>query len=141
MNKAQKKLIIIIVNSILLGLGILGIIIPNIINSNWYSLFTILVFCLSIIFPLMCNALNVSGNYTQGDILFMDDDGENMEKSKALSWTLTGIMITIGYSIPFLLWRNKHMPILNMSLAMGGGSVILISIGIFVATVFKLSDS
>ena len=134
MNKTQKKLLIIITNSILLGLGILGIIIPNIINSNWYSLFTILVFSISIVFPLMCNALNVSGGYSQSDILFMDDgdgSGENMEKSKALSWTLAGIMITVGYSIPFLLWRNKHMPILNMSLTMAGGTVILIAIAIF----------
>jgi len=134
MNKVQINTTIIICNSIFLGSGILGIIIPNIINSNWYSLFTITMFAFSIIFPLMCNALNVSGNYSQSDILFMDDDDNNdgADKGKTLSWCLTGITVTVGYAIPFLLWRNKEMPILNMALAMGGGSIILVAIAIFV---------
>ncbi len=135
MNKIQIKTIIIIINSIFLACGILMIIIPNIINSNWYSLLAILLFGFSIIFPLMCNALNISGGYSSGDLLLMDDDDPNgnaLEKGKALSWFLTGLTVIFGYSIPFLLWANKEMPILNMSLSMGGGTIILISIGIFV---------
>ena len=136
MNKIQIKTIIIIINSIFLACGILMIIIPNIINSNWYSLLAIFLFGFSIIFPLLCNALNISGGYSSGDLFLMDDDddanGNALENGKALSWFLTGLTVVFGYSIPFLLWANKEMPILNMSLSMGGGTIILISIGIFV---------
>lgn len=132
MNLFQKKIAIIILNSILLGCGILTIVISNIINSNWFSLITIILFGFSVIFPLLCNALDIGSEYSSSDLLFLNDDNKSIEKAKTFSWFLTGFTITLGYSIPFLLWRNKEMPILNMIMAMSGGSIILLSIIIFI---------
>lgn len=135
MDLTKKNIILIVTISSLLATGILGIFIPNIITGNWYSLLTILMFALSLFPPLMCNALDFENNNgLSASLLLMDDDTENddREKGKSLAWLFMGSFVTIGYSIPFLLWRTKHMPILNMGLTMGGGTVILISIAVFI---------
>ncbi len=54
-----------------------------------------------------------------------------------VAWLTVGIMISIGYSIPFELFRLSSMPLVEMLLTMGGGTIILTSILLFQFVVVK----
>jgi len=58
-----------------------------------------------------------------------------------IAWLTVGILITIGYSIPFELFRLSSMPLVEMLLTMGGGTIILTSILLFQFVVIKRGSS
>jgi hypothetical protein len=131
MDDTNKKVILLIIfNAILLACGILAIIIPCIILSNWYALISVFCFSVAAIFPLLCNAYAFASMNTSDSWLFEDD--YEMESGKALSWVLFGGCTTTGFSIPFLLWRSHQMFLVNMIMCILGGVVMLVAIGIFV---------
>jgi hypothetical protein len=144
MNK--RLIIILLCDACLFATGILGIFVPNALLSNWYSLLTVLMFAFSFVLPLMCNSLQVGGNKNSSDLdlMLMDDfssGNDLVEKGKSVSWLVMAIFLTLGYSIPFLLWRKSLMKLTNMAFAMGGGTLILISIGVFIKFVLLSSSS
>jgi hypothetical protein len=126
MNPKTKKILLITAISILLASGILMIIIPCIIVGNWWPLLSIFVFASSFIFPVMCNACSMQKEH---DYLF-DDSGQS-ELGGTLAWLLAGIFITVGYAIPFELWRTKTMLLVEFLLTGGGGTVILVALLLF----------
>lgn len=130
MKLSKKNIIILLVfDAILFGCGILAIFIPCIINNNWYSLLSIFLFSFSIIFPFLCNAFNfTSVNATEA---WLFDDNNSAELGGTLAWFLFGCFLCIGFGIPFLLWRNNAMNIVNMACTMSGGAVIILSLGVF----------
>ena len=91
-----KNVLIITGISILLACGVLMIIIPSIIVHNYWSLLSIFIFATSLIFPVLCNACNLSN-----EAHYMFDSVEQAELGGALSWLIAGILITIGYAVPF----------------------------------------
>lgn len=144
MNK--RLIIILLCDACLFATGILGIFVPNALLSNWYSLLTVLMFAFSFILPLMCNSLQVGNKNSSSDLdlMLMDNNdysGSMVEKGKSVSWLVMAIFLTLGYSIPFLLWRKSLMQLTNMAFAMGGGTLILISIGVFIKFVLLSSSS
>ncbi len=58
-----------------------------------------------------------------------------------IAWLTVGIMITVGYSIPFELFRQASMPLVEMLLTMGGGTIILASILLFQFVVIRKGSS
>ena len=128
MDTIKRNILIILFNAILLAAGILTIFIPSIVVNNWYSLLSILLFAGSFIFPFMCNALSFN-TMNQTDAWLFDDE-RDAEMGKTLAWTLMGMSITMGYGIPFLLWRNKDMNVVSMSTIMAGGTVMIIAFAI-----------
>ncbi len=58
-----------------------------------------------------------------------------------IAWLTVGIMITVGYSIPFELFRQSSMPLVEMLLTMGGGTIILASILLFQFVVIRKGSS
>lgn len=124
MNEKLKIILIIVGISILFAGGIMAIIIPCIINTNWYSLFSIFLFALAMTFPVLCNALPNSEN-----TFLLDEDQENM--GALLAWFLVGACLTIAYSIPFLLWHKQVMDLVNMICTMSGGTVMILALGLF----------
>ena len=125
----QNIIIVIVLDAILFGIGILAIFIPCAINNNWYSLTSIFLFCFSILFPLLCNAFNFTSPNSSEAWLF--DDNSSAQLGGTLAWMLFGTLLTIGFGIPFLLWRNKIMNVINMACTMSGGAIIIIALGIF----------
>jgi len=125
-KKMNKQILYITANAMLMASGILMIIIPSVIYDNYYALLSILVFSVSLIFPIMCNACSI-GSGTHDSVF----DGDAEETGRMLSWLLLGIFVTVGYSIPFELWRSHKMSAVGMGLTMGGGTVILTAVLIF----------
>jgi hypothetical protein len=126
MNEKLKLILFIVGISILFAGGIMAIIIPCIINTNWYSLFSIFLFVLAMAFPVMCNAHQFvnSGNS------FLFDEGQE-DLGGMLAWFLAGSCLTIAYSIPFLLWHKMVMNLVNMICTMSGGTVMIVALGLF----------
>jgi len=124
----NKHVVYIVANAILMACGILMIIIPSVIYDNYWALLTILVFTVSLVFPISCNACVVGGDTTTDPFM---DSSSDVELGPMLSWLLLGIFVTIGYSIPFELWRGGKMNPVGMGLTMGGGTVILVAVLIF----------
>lgn len=122
----QKLVLFLICISVLFASGIMAIIIPCIINSNWYSLFSIFLFTLSLTFPVLCNAYQFGGASES----FMFDDHQD-EIGGMLAWLLTGGCLTFAYSIPFLLWHKTVMNLVNMICTMCGGTVMIVALGLF----------
>lgn len=122
----NKQILYIVANAILMATGILMIIIPSVIYNNYWALLSILVFSVSLIFPIMCNACSIGA----GPANVFGDEG-NGELGPMLSWLLLGVFVTIGYSIPFELWRSGLVNVIGMGLTMGGGTVILAAVLIF----------
>jgi hypothetical protein len=122
-------------NAILLAIGILMIFIPSIIFNNYWSLLSILLFLVSFIFPILCNAFRFDSAQSSDSYLF--SDGHEAELGGMISWFVMGIFITMGYSIPFELWRTKLMNPIGMGMTMGGGTIILASILLFSQVVYK----
>lgn len=133
MNEKLKIILIIVGISILFAGGIMAIIIPCIINTNWYSLFSIFLFALAMSFPVMCNV------HESGNTFSLDEDQEHM--GPLLAWFLVGACLTIAYSIPFLLWHKQVMDLVNMICTMSGGTVMILALGLFgYFILFKKSD-
>jgi hypothetical protein len=124
MNEKLKVILFLIGVSILFASGIMAIIIPCIINSNWYSLFSVFLFVLAMGFPVLCNA------HKFDEPLFMDDN-DSLELGGMLAWFLAGTCLTIAYSIPFLLWHKTVMDLVNMICTMSGGTVMIMALGLF----------
>ncbi len=93
---------------------------------------SIFVFATSFIFPILCNACAVSS-----DSSFLFDSGDAHELGSSLAWLMTGILVTIGYSIPFEMFRVTLMPLVEFLLTCGGGTVILVSIIVFQFVVIR----
>lgn len=126
----NKQILYIVANAMLMASGILMIIIPSVIFNNYYALLSILVFSISLIFPISAKACTF-GNVESH---WMDDSSG--ETGPMLSWFLLGVFVTIGYSIPFELWRAAKMNAVGMGLTMGGGTVILAAVLIFSQILF-----
>lgn len=138
MTPQLKNILIIVGISVLLSGGILMIIIPCILVSNWYPLLSIFVFATSFIFPIMTNTCTTSSSDDSG---YLYDDPSQHELGAMVAWLTVGILITIGYSIPFELFRVSSMPLVEMLLTMGGGTIILASILLFQFVVVKRGAS
>lgn len=123
--------------SVLLASGILMIIVPSIIVNNYWSLLSIFIFATSLIFPFLCNACAISSNTIES---FLFDDGGQAELGGMLSWLLTGALITIGYAIPFELWRVNRMQLVEFILTACGGTVILVAILTFQFVLMKRGE-
>ena len=123
MTPNSKNILIITIVSIVLSCGILMIIIPCAIIGNWWPLLSILFFAVSLIFPMICGACQ----FGKQEDFFLDDSNDN-ELGGTLAWLLTGIVITIGFSIPFEMFRLNTMSLLEFLLTLGGGIVILIAV-------------
>lgn len=121
----NKQILYIVANAMLMAAGILMIIIPSVIFNNYYALLSILVFSISLIFPIAANACTIGNSSSHWD------DSGGGETGPMLSWLLLGVFVTIGYSIPFELWRSAKMNAVGMGLTMGGGTVILAAVLIF----------
>lgn len=134
----NKTIIFIILNSILLACGILMIFINCIIYQNWWPVFSIVVFCGGLCFPILCNACSLSASESD---MFLFDTQDSAQMGGILSWLLFGICITIGYGIPIELWRVHTMSLTPMFLTIGGGTVILAAILIFVKVIEIKKDS
>lgn len=74
---------------------------------------------------------------TTSDAGFLYDDSGQHELGAMVAWLTVGIMISIGYAIPFELFRVSSMPLVEMILTMGGGTIILVSILLFQFVVIK----
>lgn len=105
------------------------IFIPCIIFNNYWALLSVMLFLMSLTFPVLCNAHHVGE-----DSYELFSDNTSAEIGGMLSWMLLGIFITVGYGIPFELWRSGLMNVIGMSLTMVGGTIILAAIFVF----FKL---
>lgn len=75
------------------------------------------------------------------DAGFLYDDQGQQELGAMVAWLTVGVLITIGYSIPFELFRTNSMPLVEMLLTMGGGTVILTSILLFQFVVIRKGGS
>lgn len=111
----KLNVVLVAVNAVILAAGILLIVIPSIIFNNYWPFMSVLVFALSLVFPFLCNGFDFEN----------DSWSTPNETAGTLGWLFFGIMVTIGYSIPFELWRASSMSPIAMGLAMGGGTVIL----------------
>jgi hypothetical protein len=129
MTPTNKFLLFIILDATLFAAGILAIIIPCIVANNFYALLSILVFSFSLLFPFLCNAFSFESMAQSDAWLF--EDNEQAEFGKSLAWLFMGTLISIGFSIPFLLWRSHQMVVWNMATTMGGGTLILLAIALF----------
>ena len=98
------------------------IIIPCAIIGNWWPLLSILFFVISLVFPILTGACQFGA---REDFLYDNDSGE---LGGSLAWLITGIVITVGFSIPFELYRLGSMALLEFLLTLGGGLTILTSI-------------
>lgn len=67
--------------------------------------------------------------------MFLFDTQDSAQMGGILSWLLFGVCLTIGYGIPIELWRVKTLSLVPMFLTLGGGTVILIAILIFVKVI------
>jgi len=123
----KKSVVYISANALFLACGILMIVIPAVIYNNYWPLLSILVFCISFVFPLTCGAFKIGGASDR----FAFDGEDSGELGPMLSWLLMGIFVTIGYSVPFELWRSNAVNVVAMGLTMGGGTVIMAAILIF----------
>jgi hypothetical protein len=126
-----RNVLIITGISILLACGILMIIIPSIIIHNYLSMISICIFSLCLIFPFLCNACSIS-NTTDA---YLFDNSAQAELGGTLAWLLSGILVTIGYAVPFELWRVGRMPLVEFLLTAGGGTVIMVAILTFQFTI------
>jgi Vacuolar protein sorting 55 len=126
MTPVMKNVLIITGISILLACGVLMIVIPSIIIHNYWSLLSIFIFGTSLIFPVLCNACNLSDQAH-----YMFDSVEQAELGGSLSWLICGILITVGYAVPFELWRVGDMPLVEFLLTAGGGTVMIVAILLF----------
>lgn len=117
-------------NAVLLAGGILMIFIPCIVFDNYWALLSVLTFLLSLTFPVLCNAYQIGGSSNYADA-YLFADSSSAELGGMLSWLLLGVFVTVGYGIPFELWRSKLMNLAGMILTMSGGTIILASIFLF----------
>jgi hypothetical protein len=113
--------------SMLLASGILLILVPCIQYDNWWPLLTIFVLFLAILFPMMCGGCS--------------PDTENNEELVLISWVFTGMFIVTGYSIPSILLRGKYIPEAGLIFSTVGGTVILLSILVFVRIIYFKKDA
>jgi hypothetical protein len=129
MQKNTVTIIIITFNAIFLACGILMIFIPSVIFNNYWALLSILVFSTSLLFPVLCGALKFKRENLDS---YLFDEPSDQDLGAMLAWFLWGVFISIGYAIPFELWRTNLMNAIGMGTTMGGGTVILISILVFI---------
>jgi len=132
MNPATRNILIIVGNSIFLSCGILMIIIPCILVTNWWPLLSIFVFASSFIFPFFSGTFSLNEHDA-----YLYDDPSQQDLGAMVAWLTVGIMITVGYCIPIELFRLSLMPLVEMLLTIGGGTVILASIALFAIVVIK----
>lgn len=124
MNKCT--IAILIVNSIFCSIGILLVLIACIQYSTWWPLLTITVHGLAVLFPVMCGGCNFNDNN-------IDLFSTNFE---LVSWLFVGIFVITGYAIPSILRRASIIPEVGLILTFSGGTILLISILIFVRSVY-----
>lgn len=117
--------------SMLLASGILLILVPCIQYDNWWPLLTIFVLFLAILFPMMCGGCSPSAM----------DDTEYNEELVLISWVFTGMFVVTGYAIPSILLRGKYIPEAGLIYSTVGGTVILLSILVFVRIIYFKKDS
>ena len=128
MNKCT--IAILISNSIFCAVGILLILISCIQYTTWWPLLTIAVHGLAVLFPVMCGGCQFdnSSPFDTGDQIAVD--------CALISWLLVGILGITGYAIPSILLRASLIPEVGLIFTFAGGTVILISILIFVRAVY-----
>lgn len=126
MTPNSKNILIITAISIVLSCGILMIIIPCAIIGNWWPLLSIFFFVVSLIFPILCGQKN---EYSYDD--------HNSELGGMLAWIMAGIVLTVGFSIPFELFRLNNMKLVEFLLTLGGGLVILTAVVCFKVFLIK----
>lgn len=127
----KKQVIYIASNALVLASGILMIVIPAVIFNNYWPLLSILVFCISLVFPFLCGAFEIGASNSWGG-----DEG-TQELGPMLSWVILGVFVTIGYAVPFELWRSDSVNAIGMGLTMGGGTVIMVAILVFTQLQWK----
>jgi hypothetical protein len=137
MNLTKKNVLLITLNSIGLAGGILMIFIPAIIVHNYWPFLSIFIFAVSLIFPALCNAMNITSESSASDA-WLFDSGNDAELGGTLSWLATGVCLVIGYGIPFELWRTNSMNTMQMWMTFGGGSVIMASISLFAILILQI---
>lgn len=79
----------------------------------------------------MCNAMSFESDHSFSE----------PETGGLLAWLLLGVFVTIGYSIPFELWRGGILNPVGMGLTMGGGTIILLAVLGFVFSIKKTESS
>lgn len=134
-----KIVLIFIVNSILLATGIILVLIPCIQYSNWWPLITIFVHFFAVMFPVTCGGCAISENQADMD-LFLDTNSNNNDLP-IVSWLFVGLFVVLGYAIPAILLRAGDILQIGMFFAFAGGTLILISILIFVRVIYYRKDS
>jgi len=130
---SKKNVPIIIVVAMLTAAGVLSIFIPCIVNNNYYALISLFVFSICFLFPLTCKAFNFALSYDKDEALLYDSNEQSsLDVLKMLAWAITGILVVIGYSTPFLLWSVNEMQLINMIFTMCGGTVLIIAGIVFI---------
>lgn len=124
MNKCT--IAILIVNSIFCAIGILLILISCIQYSTWWPIMTITVHALAVVIPLV---------FANNNNEFSMDDQVSVNCSM-VAWLFVGIFVITGYAIPSILRRADVIPEVGLILTFVGGTVILMSILIFVRAVY-----
>lgn len=114
--------------SMLLAAGILLILIPCIQYDNWWPLLTIFVLSFAIMIPVVCGGCSQDGFDPNDDLAL-------------ISWVFVGIFGVTGYAIPALLLRGKYIPETGLLFAFAGGTTIIVSILVFVRTIYFKKDS
>lgn len=125
----KRNMALIISNSALLATGILLIIFSCVIYETWWPLMMIFVFSASIIFPSMCDSCRIESSQD-----FADPDRD--EIGPMLSWVFVGIFLVVGYAIPIELLRRNAFSLGGVYMSVGGGTIIIMAIILFVKIVF-----
>jgi len=121
MNKCT--IAILISNSVLCAGGVIMVLVSCIQYNLWWPLLTIAMHGLAVVFP-SCNCSSNDENSVAGQV----------------AWLFVGLFVTFGYAIPSILYRGGLMPEIGLILTLCGGTVILVSILIFVRTVYYTKD-
>jgi len=87
---------------------------------------TIFVLFLAIVFPMMCGGC--SNEFVNQELAL-------------ISWVFTGMFVITAYAIPSILLRGKYIPEAGLIYSIVGGTVILLSIMIFVRMIYFKKDS
>jgi len=132
----NSVIVLTVIDSILLAGGIILILIPCIQYNNWWPLITIFVHFFAILFPVTCGGCNISGN--SDDLDFRLDSSD--PQLAIVSWVFVGVFVVLGYAIPAILLRARKIPEAGLLFAFGGGTLILISILVFVRVVYFKKD-
>ena len=89
----------------------------------------IFVFSASIIFPTICGACKFEDPHE-----YMDSERD--EIGPMLAWFMVGLFLVMGYSIPLELLRKSAFALEGVLMSMGGGTIILCAIVLFVRIIY-----